>query len=65
MFAVPVIVAVNIWRWLTARVEVKGVSESEAVLVSVTVALPMAIEFTVLVAWMVTVGGEGSESGAV
>src|SRR5579863_306794 len=65
VLGVPEIEAVNIWRWLTARVELNGVSARDTVLEIVTLALPVALGFAELVAWTVTVGGVGNDAGAV
>jgi hypothetical protein len=65
VFALPEILAVNICRWLAARVAERGDNEMLAELVSVTLAVLEMFGFAWLVARTVTVAGEGSDAGAV
>jgi hypothetical protein len=64
-FALPEILAVNICRWLTARVAESGDNEMLAELVSVTLAVLEMLGFAWLVARTVTIAGDGSDAGAV
>ncbi|MGH9591453.1 MAG: hypothetical protein ACRD5L_00070, partial [Bryobacteraceae bacterium] len=64
-FAAPVMEAVNVWRWPTARVALAGVRLMDAWLMMLTIAEALAAEFALLLAVMVTVFGFGSDAGAV
>jgi len=57
--------AVNVWSWPRPRLAVAGAMELVAEQVMVTVAVPDFVGSAVLVAAIVTVGGEGTEAGAV